>query len=355
MSTLNNDHKNLILDLYFGCAENERLNDARALIAANSDAAKLYSQIEESMEILDYLKEDDHKCPDHLVANTVNKLKEASERSQSRLEELLAHEQVKVATTSQSFWRRMFDVAAVAAMIVIVSGLYFPTVNNMRQKSWNTACQANMSGIATAVSNYARDNDGQLPAVYMPNNAPWWKVGYQGEENYSNTRHLWKLVQNKYVNPGAFVCQGRSDGRAVSLDNQNIEHLRDFPDRKYITYSFQLIKNRVPRIDTQSSMVLMSDSNPVFENLKRKESAGYDNIEFKTLKLCKRLERLNSRNHRRAGQNLMYSDGSVKFLTIRSIQLGGENESDDIFTVRGTMNYSGCEETKEHKDIFLVP
>jgi len=100
-------------------------------------------------------------------------------------------------------------------------------------------------------------------------------------------------------------------------------------------------------------MVLMGDSNPIFEKLNRKESRAYNNMEFKTLELCKRLERLNSINHRRAGQNLMYSDGSVKFLKIRSIQLGGE--SDDIFTVRGTMNYSGCEETKEQRDVFLVP
>ncbi len=350
---LNERQKNLILDLYFGCGSDEDVNDARALIASSSEASTLYGQLESQMDVLGNVRNETVKCPDHLAKSTVARLKEvaASSRNNIRLTELLEKEREKKAekVSGSGFWRRAIDTAAVAAGLLIVASIYFPTVNNMRYKSWLTGCKSNMASIANGVSNYALDNDGQLPAVSMGQNAPWWKVGYQGEENHSNTRHLWKLVQGGYVQPGDFVCPGRSGGRAVSLDNQNIGLFRDFPNRKFVTYSSRLIDPSTRKIGKR--IIFISDANPMFEDIVI-QSYSPDSVEFKAIELCDKLKKKNSVNHNSRGQNVMFTDGSVEFSVTRIIIQGGK---DDIYTVKGMKSYSGRERPENDSDVFLVP
>lgn len=350
---LNQKQKDLILDLYFGCGTDSDINDARALIAANSEASTLYDQLESQLDVMGRLKEQTYSCPDHLAQSTIEKLKSVAKSTENiRLNELLEKEQEKVPVTAgKSFWKRAFDAAAVAAGLLIMAGIYFPTVNNMRYQSWKTACQANMAAIASGIGSYISDNDGMLPAVEMKKDAPWWKVGYQGEENHSNTRNLWQMVQGEYVKPGHFVCPGKSHGRAISLDRQNIDHLRDFPSRRYITYSSRLMPNQQAVRSNGQRIIFISDANPLFEKVNKKTYSP-DSMEFKAIKLCERLINRNSLNHRKRGQNVMFTDGSVKFFRVRKLDLAND---DDIFTVRGTETYSGCESPNGETDIFMVP
>jgi hypothetical protein len=352
MSELNERQKNLILDLYFACGNEEDLNDARALVASNSEAAVLYDRLESQMDVLGHVKESPVLCPDHLAQKTIEKLKfVASQTNNIRLTELLAAEQNKSIIHERGFWKRGLDVAAAAAAVLVVAGLYLPTVNNIRYKSWLASCQSNMASIAQGLTSYAGDNQNQLPSVENPKDSPWWKVGYQGEENLSNTRPLWKLVQGKYVRPGVFVCPGRSAGRAVSLDNQRIGHLKDFPERKYITYSSILTGNDSAPVITQTRIIFISDSNPIFEGVNA-DTRSKDSREFKAVELCEKLRHKNSLNHNRRGQNIMLTDGNVQFIKTRQIQLG---DNDDIFTVKGRNTYSGRERPTGDNDVFLVP
>lgn len=352
MVELNEKQKNLILDLYFACGSEEDLNDARALIASNNKAAALYSQLGSQMDVLGHIKESNSLCPDHLAQKTVEKLKfVASQTNNIRLTELLAAEQNRSVAYKQSFWKRGLDLGAAAAAILVIAGLYLPTVNNIRYKSWLSSCQSNMASIAQGLTSYAGDNQNQLPSVEKPKDSPWWKVGYQGNENLSNTRPLWKLVQGKYVLPSAFVCPGRSAGRAVSLDNRSVENLKDFPERKYITYSSILTKRDSSPVITQTRIIFISDANPIFENVNT-DAHSKDSTEFKAVELCEKLRRQNSINHARQGQNIMLTDGNVLFIKTRMVQPG---DNDDIFTVKGKDTYSGCESPAGDNDVFLVP
>lgn len=352
MSKLSERQKNLILDLYFACGSEEDLNDARALIASSSEAAVLYDKLESQMDVLGHVKDSSVRCPDHLAQKTVDKLKfVASQTKNIRLTELLAAEQGKPVTYEKGLWKRGLDFAAAAAAILIIAGLYLPTVNNIRYKSWLASCQSNMASIAQGLTSYAGDNQNQLPSVENPKDSPWWKVGYQGEENLSNTRPLWKLVQGKYVRPGVFVCPGRSAGRAVSLDSQRIGHLKDFPGRKYITYSSILTGGDSSPVITQARIIFISDANPIFEDVNA-DTLSKDSSEFKAVELCEKLRSKNSINHNRHGQNIMLTDGNVQFIKTRLVQLG---DDDDIFTVKGKNTYSGCERPVGNNDVFLVP
>jgi prepilin-type processing-associated H-X9-DG protein len=85
--------------------------------------------------------------------------------------------------------------------------------------------------------------------------------------------------------------------------------------------------------------------NPLFENLPDDFSKPLN------LPLDDRLLNVNSINHRRKGQNVLFCDGAVKFVKTRRV--GASN--DDIFTLRGKRFYKGNEVPTCETDNFLAP
>lgn len=151
MSNLSKEEKEVILDFYFRCGEEERINRGRDLIAGNPEAAQLYANLEDSLRQLDSVKYE--PCPENLVELTVAKLKLAASSEQARLESLLAAEQRKTAhmespdaTTSRSFWRNVAEVAAIAAVVLVIAGVSMPSLSRMRQVSVSGKSDAYGSG-----------------------------------------------------------------------------------------------------------------------------------------------------------------------------------------------------------------
>jgi hypothetical protein len=219
----------------------------------------------------------------------------------------------------------------------------------MRASAWQTACEANLLKVAQGVTQYAGDHQGSLPAVATKAGNPWWKVGSTQPENQSNTRHVWLLVKQGYMGPEAFICPGGNGGNVMKLDKVQIANLADFPNRKYITYSFKLISDSNKALFPASSTPLMSDTNPIFETSLKSPDCLLKN-ELDPIKLNASMLRMNSSSHRSKGQNVMFSDGSVKFLSGRLV-----DENDDIFTAKGQDTYKGTETASSDKDVFLVP
>lgn len=348
MHTLSTEQRGLLLDYYFGCASTEQAASAKELIATHDGASQFYLKLEHALSKLDHLH-DEQECPQHLITSTIGKVEahhQETTAGEETLKGLLEAEQKRPVTTRPSFWRNFAGVAAAAAAIVIISGIYVPVTQNMRAKAWTASCGANLQRINQGIARYANDNDNKLPAVTLSAGAPWWKVGAQGSENHSNTRNLWLLVQQGYVEPEQFVCSARTEGRAIQLDRDLAEKYKDFPERRYVTYSFKLICDQNQKAWPTTSTALMADLNPVFE--------GFDYIDKKSapVKLSDKLLRANSKNHRGKGQNVMFSDGSVEFVKQRTVGL----DNDDIFTVQNVVDaYQGVEVPSCLTDTFLVP
>ncbi len=89
----------------------------------------------------------------------------------------------------------------------------------------------------------------------------------------------------------------------------------------------------------------MADRNPLFEKL------PVDFSRQLQLQLNRKLLTLNSINHNRRGQNVMFGDGHVKFQKTRFIDIS----DDDIFTLQDTDIYQGCEVPSCETDSFLAP
>jgi hypothetical protein len=344
VKSLRRDEREIIFDYFLGFATDSQIKEVEQLLKNNKGAAEFHQKLQLSLKPLDHdLVE---ACPRNLAESTISRLTAAAQASHLRLEHLLEKEQKRQPLTSnRSFWANFREVGAIAAMILIVFGVSFPTLQAARQNSWKTKCAAQLASVATGIGLYANDHDQSLPNVATVAGSPWWKVGYQGQENESNTRHLWLLVQGKYAEPEAFVCPARIQGKALKLDRTQVPTLSDFPGRKYVTYSFRILCDKNSNRLIRSNKVLIADVNPVFENLPQ-DFFKEVNIHIKNDMLS-----TNSVNHRGKGQNVLFSDGRVKFVNSRHV---GAAE-DDIFTVKNQMNYRGVETPASESDDFLAP
>jgi hypothetical protein len=266
MTELNNQQKQLLFDYCLGLTSEEVTAEAEQLIASNKQAAEIHSKLKTALSPLKTLESE--FCPDSLAEGTIWRLKNVARSSQLRLEQLLADEQAKTVTDKVRFWKNLGEMIAAAAVIVFVAGVLIAPLNLARQRSRQLACMAQLQRIGQGINSYSSDHDGQLPAVATAMGDPWWKVGYQGKENYSNTRHIWLLVKGRYVEkPADFVCPGRSRCQTAQLDPSQVQNYNDFPSRKYVTYSFRIRCNKAREESPRGRKVLAADSNPVFESL----------------------------------------------------------------------------------------
>ncbi|MHC4193924.1 MAG: hypothetical protein ACYSP9_07090, partial [Planctomycetota bacterium] len=184
--------------------------------------------------------------------------------------------------------------------------------------------------------------------VIIPAGAPWWKVGYQGKENHSAPRSMWLLVKGNYVKPADFVCPGKKQSSATKIDACQIQGYNDFPSRGHITYSIRIRCSKSAASHQRATKILIADLSPLFENLPADYSQPFN------LKLDQKLLTLNSINHKRRGQNVLFCDGAVKFMKKRYADIS----NDDIFTLQGMCiggKVKGCETPSSDSDTFLAP
>jgi hypothetical protein len=282
-------------------------------------------------------------CPDYLVEQTVNLVNEHISSSQKQLQRLIENEQARKIPVKIGLWRNFSEMAAAAAAILIIVGVLVPTLGTARQKYLKNACQAQLSSIFQGFNSYIANNDGRLPAVKMSSGSPWYKVGNQGNENQSNTRHLFLLVKGHYVDSRSFCCKGK--GQPADIEKSQIEQLKDFPQRSYVTYSFRISCSGTKDGNLTCRKVILADMNPLFEVLPSDSSATL------TVKLNREQLTINSSNHKRSGQNILLGDGSVVFLKTRHM----DNTDDDIYTLQDTDIYQGFEVPSVPTDFFLAP
>lgn len=343
MNELNRDQLELIFDYCLGTADFEQRENARHLIESNPEAADFCSKVQSSIGPLDEWKVE--PCPEDLVDSTVSYVSRAAGHSEEKLGELLAFEESHTPARRSTLWINIGRRLAMAAVFMLVGGIALTAMQYMRYHAWRTQCQAQLAGIAKGISNYSADYDGRMPSVAMSAGSPWWKVGSQGQDNVSNTRHIWLLVKGGYVGPNEFLCPGAKTGQLQPITDQQAKELFDFPNRKYIPYSTRLICEKAPSYSSQGRKLIISDMNPLFESLPTDFGRPLE------LKLDDKLMKVNSNNHGGRGQNLLFSDNSVQFVNTRRVGIN----NDDIFTLRGTKIYKGIEVPSCDEDEFLAP
>ena len=343
MNPLNNEQKELLFDYCMGLTSQKETDEAEALISSNQEAAEICYKVKAALEPLGSLEPE--SCPDELVENTISRVQHLVDSGQHQLQQLLATEQTKKVTFKIGPWRNWFEIAAVAAAILLFAGVLVPTLSMARQKYGQQRCKKQMSSIFQGLSNYISDYDDKAPAVASIAGAPWWKLGDQGRENQSNTRNIYLLPKGGYVELKSFVCPCCKKDNTRELTLSKIRANKDFPDRTFIKYSFQINCRQTKNGKLRCRKILMADMNPLFERLPEDFSKQF------RLQLNKTLLTLNSANHNRRGQNVLFGDGRVEFIKKRFFGIS----RDDIYTLQDTDVYQGIEVPSCETDYFLAP
>ncbi len=343
MSPLKDQQKQLLFDYCIGITSEEQTAEAQALIASNDEAAEIHSKLKAALAPLETVQPE--PCPDDLAERTILRLNNIARTSQLRLQQLLAGEQARSVAIKTPFWRNIGKMATAAAVFLIALAAFQSSSNFARQRYRQYGCRSQLAGIFRGFGNYMADYDGKMPAVATTAGAPWWKVGRQGPENYSNTRHLWLLVKGGYVDLALFDCPGRRPKITIRLTPSQIQQLNDFPYREQISYSFRISCPKPAQRVSPRLKALMSDLNTLFETLPRDYSTQLK------IPLDKKLSTRNSINHNRRGQNIMFDDGRVDFCKNRCIG----TTDDDPFTLQNTDTYNGTEYPSSETDSLLAP
>ena len=239
------------------------------------------------------------------------------------------------------------DFVAVAATIMLVLMVSRPGVRYARQVSNKLNCASQMRQVGVGLSEYALDYQGSLPDVAHQPGAKWWNVGSQDDVNSSNTRNVFLLVKNGYLPARVFLCPGEGGHQDIRiiLTPEELGRMRDFASPEQINYSFRLLfdKDLLP-LDALNHTVMMTDKNPLFEDLERKRQE-------ESLTLTEQLLQANSGNHQNRGQNVLFNDGHVEFMTDRYLKMS----RDDIFTIESATRYQGNELPASQQDVFVAP
>ncbi len=346
MTPLTEQQEQLLFDYCMGVTSEQQTAEAQELIFSQEQAAEFCDKLKKALAPLDCI--DTEPCPDELVEGTVWRFKQQMSQSQSKLEQLIASEQKKSASKFR-WWAEIVRPAAVAAVFIIVGSVLFGggrvALNYAHQRYWQHQCASQLGSIFQGLENYRADNDQQMPALAAAPGSPWWKVGYQGKENHSNTRRMWLLVKHGYTDANNFVCPTRKDEQYLQVDPETVKHRNDFPGRNFVTYSFRISCPKSTIADERATRVIIADLNPLFEILPELSEPRLG------VNLTDELRGLNSSNHDRRGQNALFCDGSCRFMKTRQADV----TLDDIFTLQDKTTYEGTETPSCETDAFLAP
>ena len=240
----------------------------------------------------------------------------------------------KDASRSRWIFGNLRDMIAVAASIMFLLIISQPSMRYMRDMSRRQQCADQMARIGSASEQYSQSNAGQLPYVSAPAGSPWW------QQKNENNRNNMVLVRKGYLPERVLQCPGAR--LTIRISPQTARQLQEFSESP-VNYSFRLVPD-ASRANWKISGPIMADKNPLFAERANFHQGALD------LGSDSSLRYINSPNHNRQGQNVLYRDGSVQFSDKRQL----DGDLDDIFTIEGTSRYEG-RELPANDDIFIAP
>jgi len=240
------------------------------------------------------------------------------------------------------------ELMVVVMILVVLAGIFVPYLERIREADRRVRCAENLRAIGTALSEYARRNNAACPQVAGDPRHPAGYTAFTGADSPSPfergtkvqpkdvTASLWLLVRTGMVGPERFVCPGTSDtadpllslGRRVPADQRS-----HFSGPDHLSYSycspFSAAKDfRLTFDKMQPDFAVVADRNPGAAAAESGVTA--DGVNRDPLQLA----RVNSFNHQRAGQNVLYAAIHVEFQATPWCGVGSSWQRDDIYTAQ---------------------
>jgi prepilin-type N-terminal cleavage/methylation domain-containing protein len=244
----------------------------------------------------------------------------------------------------------LLELVVVIGILVVLAGILIPYTMSLRERSNRAICFVHLQQLGSALAAYSHANGGQYPRVLFDADDPDYHAftgpdapdpftaGSQVRPN-DVTASLWLLVRGGYISSQyqpvtqVFVCPSTDDtadplttarGTPASLQERS-----NFRGPQHLSYSYAIPFGASPGYQLSADMlhyrfVLMADRNPG-------QRSPQDVTRVAPSDSLERMAVGNSRNHRRARQNVLFADMHVEMW---SSPFAGQN-SDNIYTVTG--------------------
>jgi len=233
----------------------------------------------------------------------------------------------------------LIELLVVIAIIALLVSILLPSLNRAKELAKRAACASNLHGLGRGTHLYANRYNSFLPTFDDGSNAVTY-VGYKYDEEtptqtFGNSRGWFQLVKGEYASLGMFRCPSDS---LVDTGVYNTADIYDFmpvAGEAPISYGLQVTKTAsgsdygtLISLEDPSGLAIASDRNGLYK--------------WKTLSATgAQIERdgdvsfsvpdMNSPNHARDGQNVLYLGSSVSYSKTPLCGIDDDNIFTDSF------------------------
>ena len=239
----------------------------------------------------------------------------------------------------------LVELLVVIGIIALLISILLPALNSARERASRVKCSSNLRQLSQAVMTYAGDNKGHYPRVrHVQGQIPTFFTGFLRDSPFGPTGEpfpndvtaaLFLLVRGKYLTLNVFICP--SSVQKVD-DLQGYETLKCSNFSDTLPYGWNLSYSYANPYSGSSGLALedadykltpqttadfaiaadRNDGDDRFRNINWKAPAS--DMKF-----------MNSQNHNKAGQNVLYNDGHVVWCDNPFVGV----ERDNIYTRAG--------------------
>jgi len=310
------------------------------------------------------------------------------------------------------------ELLVVIMIIGMLISILLPAVFDALDRARITQCSSNLSQIGKASNTYASASRQRWPDAFVSASKKWDDVGATRNDHWfdeptptdpgnnnkdveSNTACFWALIVSASMSPEVFICPAQGLHAAETRITEDMyTTLRDFVNEYAISYSYQNELGTYRLTSTSgraSSLAVAADANPQRRDFfmattvsgDKLGSDGLTDLALDTMRFQGEEEyiqewnqtingnitdawELNSPNHKFKGQNVLYLDGHVSWvshpycgpnwdniwLARKSVGSPKSLDPEDLTTLRQfneTSSYNGTTEVTPTGDSFLVP
>lgn len=192
---------------------------------------------------------------------------------------------------------RWADIGGIAAIMLLAAGVTWPALARMREASLKTACANNMRAMGAGLTSYARDHRDFLPMAAglggltapQPSSLDW--------NTYQHGGNLVALANQGYCGMQQVQCPACAAGAP------------------HHHFAFRMpAADRAFRLTVIGRGALVADANPAIELRRAGRAVGPS---------------LSSWNHAQSGQNVLFGDGALLWLTRPEV------DGDNLYLPRG--------------------
>jgi prepilin-type processing-associated H-X9-DG protein len=247
----------------------------------------------------------------------------------------------------------LLELLVVIAIIILAVAILLPTIYRTRSRGNPMKCAHNLSQIGLAIQLYCNENKGAYPrtgyaiggTLNFSNDTtdggaardPFGEKGLPGKVADNDvTAAIFLLIRTEEIAAESFVCPtsdaqpdifGKAPGaKAMNKTsftdwhkNLSYSYINPYPDAAAIKGEYKV------NATVGADIAIAADMNPGIGD-------GYD-VTLPTVNSpISDMQKANSRNHQRAGQNVLYGDGHAEF---QQNPFCGQKR-DNIYTVSGS-------------------